>query len=213
MHNCKLSSSELINLALDAVPLESRQRLLNELRECALCREEFAAIRNLLRLTDHSFATALPDESFWTGYHSRLRRRLVDSTTSKPVPQSASFSSSREFLKRIISSSIKVPVPVAAALFLILIAAIGFAVQRHTTPKGPREVVSTVTKTIEVPVVKEKTVRQVVYIARPVRTVRPAQQLARTNTIDRPLASSLVGFKPTEHVKLTVIKGSYRDEK
>jgi hypothetical protein len=81
------------------------------------------------------------------------------------------------------------------------------------------------THTVEVPVIQEKIITRVVYVEKKGRrSASDANQSDRTgvpaapNTVavtgsDPATALSLVGFKPTNEVKLTIIKGSYKDEK
>ena len=74
MHNCKANREALIALALN-LP-DRTQSLPAELETCATCREEYAALRNTLRITDQAEQSALPADNFWPGYHARLRQRL-----------------------------------------------------------------------------------------------------------------------------------------
>ena len=50
MHNCKATRETLIALALN--PPDQTQSLPAELETCATCREEYAALRNALRIAD-----------------------------------------------------------------------------------------------------------------------------------------------------------------
>ena len=72
-----------------------------------------------------------------------------------------------------------------------------------------------VTKTVEVPVIHERTVTQVVYRERDRREA--GSRKANANLIahrqNERAPVSLFGFTPTNEVKLTIIKGSYQDEK
>jgi hypothetical protein len=82
-----------------------------------------------------------------------------------------------------------------------------------------------ITRTVEVPVVQEKPVIRVVYLERDRRAARATamqrraeRNLAisvatRRNQADGNAPVSLVGFKPANDAKLTIIKGSYRDDK
>ena len=73
---------------------------------------------------------------------------------------------------------------------------------------------------VEVPVVQEKVVTRVVYRQRP-RLVRTLKRSLNTSKVDSTFAKSqkpsgpdvLAGFKPSEEVKLTVIKGGSANEK
>src|SRR5258708_24705912 len=72
MHNCKANRETLIALALNP---HDHTQLPAELEQCAGCREEYAGLRTLLRVVNQTKQSALPAESFWTGYHTRLRQR------------------------------------------------------------------------------------------------------------------------------------------
>ena len=94
----------------------------------------------------------------------------------------------------------------------------------HSRPSsGTRPILtppSVITQTIEVPVIQEKLVTRVVYrkVQAPPRELIARERMARRATDYRqsepPLTDrSLEGFKPANEAKLTIIKGSYRDEK
>ena len=81
-----------------------------------------------------------------------------------------------------------------------------------------------ITKTVTVPVPQEKIVTRVVYVERnrnrsrnsriDLNVSEPRNNVAKSEaeTPDSG-AISLIGFKPTEQVKLKIMKGSYRDER
>ena len=218
MHNCKATRSEFIERAFDEIAPAQRERLLIELQQCAACREEYAVLRNVLRAANQGFRSALPTESFWPSYHARLRRRLEDVSAvgAEGVLYGPSmFARLWMMLKQIATSSVRVPVPVGAVLLLFLGLATLFALYSRSAVSdgGTRESISVMTKTVEVPVVQERVVTRVVYVERNPRRVRGSQeQLASSGSPDKATVT-LVGFKPTEQIKLTVIKGSYQDEK
>jgi hypothetical protein len=80
-------------------------------------------------------------------------------------------------------------------------------------------------KTVEVPVIQEKVITRVVYVEKKDRKFGSGpNHLNRTSApaginsvapsdLSNKTALSLVGFKPTDEVKLTIIKGSYKDQK
>jgi len=116
-----------------------------------------------------------------------------------------------------------VPLPVAAALIVLFGLSVVFAMQsRKANEISPQPTV--VTKTVEVPVLRDHTLTKIVYRDRKVRTTPDAsraEQLVRTKSKEpgssieagRDIPISLVGFKPNSDPRLTIIKGSYRDEK
>jgi hypothetical protein len=120
---------------------------------------------------------------------------------------------------------VQVPVPVAA--ILVVLFGLSIVVATHSLQPIAESLTGTssvVTKTVEVPVIQERTVTRVVYrnINRPTtrdtarleKTARSAAKVTdRRNETTDSAPISLVGFKPTSDPKLTIIKGSYRDEK
>jgi hypothetical protein len=221
MHDCKRTVSVLIDLALAETQPEAQKQLLAELRDCEACREEFTTLRSTLRISDQALRSALPVESFWPGYHERLRQRLAAESTKQVVHPSGPVLVWNA-LRRLAASSVRLPVPAAAAFVLVLGLSIFFALhargQAVNSPAAPATVVEI--KTVEVPVVHEKVITRVVYIERTRhRGETAADPLARSQSPQTGAeaagskALSLIGFKPTDQVKLKVIKGSYRDEK
>ena len=224
MHNCKETRKLLIELALDQVPSDQSQALLAQLEHCPGCREEFAFLRNVLRVAEQAMQSTVPEEGFWSGYHERLQQSLTrDSaaTTTSFASRSPSETGALVRLRKLFTTSLRVPVPVAALLIILFGLSIGFAARsRSQSIAGPSSVL---TRTVEVPVIQERTVTRVVY-----RDRKPGTSHGRTAQPERPGSNSvavrkngategtpisLVGFKPANEVKLTIIRGSYRHEK
>jgi len=214
MHNCKANRETLIALALN--PPNQTQSLPAELETCATCRQEYAALRNSLRVAGQAKQSALPAESFWPGYHARLRQRLETGAQSA-VPSYAfeKRAGLKTLLGNLSTSSVRVPVPVAAGVLLFLVVSFAFALNSRRPTNTPPPIV--VTKTVEVLVpqgtVRERVVTRVVYRERDRRQTAAAKANAIAARRNEPAPFSLVGFKPANEVKLTIIKGSYRDEK
>ena len=227
MHNCRLTKNRLLDLALDeGAPAEAKQ-LLEELDDCPACQEEYATLRNTLRVSLQALRSALPTEDFWPGYHARLQVKLRhDLSAVEPVGLSLS---SRVWLglRKMATTSVRVPVPAALAMMLLVMVfffALRSRGQANLTTSTPSAIVET--RTVQVPVVQEKVVTQIVYVEKKGRRSRgAANHLDRVNlnaansiaragsdTSGKP-AMSLVGFKPTDQLKLTIIKGSYQNEK
>lgn len=221
MHNCKATRRGIVDLVFDEARAGDKERLIAEMRVCAECRQEFRALRDVLHVTHAAIDSTQPSESFWLGYHGRLRRRLdADSSLSPRISTSVS-----ELIRRLSGASFRVPVPVAAALIMLFILSIFFAMLRRGRmheASNPLPVVQT--RTVEVPVTREKLVTRIVYVERNQRRVAGVN-LRRQETNDRVVPSafekvrvfkvpaSLAGFTPTDEVKVTIIKGSYHDEK
>jgi anti-sigma factor RsiW len=223
MHNCKLTRRSFIDLALDEVSPASSLQLLAELKECPACQEEYAALRNTLHVSNRALRSALPGEGFWSGYHTRLHAKLSavpvrqsDEEHHSPLPAQVSFGSQLWLaLRAMATTSLRVPVPAVLALALLL--GVSFFVLRarrqvNTTQSTPVALVET--RTVEVPVIQEKVVTRVVYVEKkPRRSVNGLDRRQIQSGSPGDSAVSLVGFKPTDEIKLTIIKGSYKDEK
>ena len=212
MHDCKTTRERLNELAVSGEDTQS----LAELRHCEACREEYESLRSTLRLADQALRSA-PAEDFWPGYHARLRQRLESVSQEHAPTMAVEPSGALTWLRSLVTGSVRVPVPIAAVLLLAFVATILFAVKsrraRATVLPGETTVV---TETVEVPVIHEKTVTRLVYRNRDRREGnerRGAEALAQRQNETGRAPVSLSGFTPTNEVKLTIIKGSYRDEK
>ena len=201
MHNCKTTRERFTELLLDGVG--PPERLVTELRECAECREEFGGLSETLRVTTRLIESAAPPDSYWPGYHARLKERLRAAQQLRVEPGQYR-ADKRPWLARLFLASIRVPVPVGlAALFIF-----AFLVFKLRVPAEPL----IVNVPVEVPVVREKTVTQVVYRESPPAPQKRVKRTPTTPKHDSTLAT-LQGFKPAEEVKLTVIKGGSANEK
>ena len=237
MHNCKLTRNNLLDLALDEIPGARATQLLGELNDCPECHEEYEALRSTLQVSNQALRSALPSEEFWPDYRTRLQSKLVAASaqlenagkheSSSALVRPASLSLRLWLaLRSMATTSVRVPLPAAFALLLVL--PLSFVVMRsrvqiNPTPSAP--VVFTEPKTIQVPVVQEKVITRVVYVDKKDRRSRSGtNQSNRTATpagtngvagsdLSNKTALSLVGFKPTDEVKLTIIKGNYKDQK
>ena len=235
MHNCKLTRSSFIDLALGEIEPARATQLQAELNDCPGCHEEYESLRSTLHVSNQALRSAVPGEEFWPGYRTRLHAKLLASPAQQ-VGSAGAFPSALatkslssqvwSTLKTLATTSVRVPVP--AALALLLVFGVFFFVLRgreqvNVTPSTPVALVNT--RTVQVPVIQEKVVTRVVYVEKKGRrSAGGASQSDRTGIPAAPdsvavtgsnpaTALSLVGFEPTNEVKLTVIKGSYKDEK
>jgi len=110
-----------------------------------------------------------------------------------------------------------VPVPVGAAVLLMFALSLIFLTRRAVKVATPPPTVSVVHVPVEVPVIQEKVVTKVIYRESKRKAVSSRanqgvadSSLAKSQKVNVP---SLIGFKPTDEVKLTVIKGGSPDEK
>jgi len=155
----------------------------------------------MLRITTRIIDASAPPESYWPGYHARLKDKLTPAhraSVTKP-PRSS-------WITGFFRASISVPVPVSAALMLIFMLPL-LLLSRTREPGIPQ--IQVVHVPVEVPVVQEKIVTRVVYRRTPQRS-RPGITAAQE---DSTFARTLDGFKPTEEIKLTVIKGGATNER
>ena len=257
MHNCKSIRNSFVELALDDLSPAESARLVAELKDCGECREELATIRAALRTSGQALQAALPAEDFWPGYHARLETSLRNSwrhneslqtgclrsqptTRSWPttrsqrstLSQAAARTTAWLVLRNLMTTSVRVPAPVAAALLLLFGVAVFFAINsggaattKSLTPTLTQSVAGS-TRVVEVPVIKERVVTRVVYVETSRRPRNPANDsslgldnenappidvaggVARVRSYPRTAEMSLAGFKPADEVKLTIIKGS-----
>jgi hypothetical protein len=217
MHNCKEAKEQLTELLLDG-----DVRAAEVLDQCAECRAEFETLAATLRMTTRLRETVTPDESYWTDYHAQLRGKLGEFHT-KAQREKLTKAQSEELKPglgftfvplvrplRLCVKTFLLPLPVPLGLVLLILAA-GvslFLIQptQAPAPQIPAPVVVEVP--VQVPVIKERTVTQVVYRERRKELTR-SQPTASPPQVDDTFAQ----FKPTDEVKLTVIKGGSPNEK
>ena len=209
MHNCKTTKERITELLLSGAQVQPV-----ELRECSDCSNEFESLKETLRISRRQIEAAAPSETYWNGYHARLRNRLVES--GNPHSSGSPEQSGGSWLRRLITASISVPVPVGAAVLLMFAFSL-IVLTRRTVKVATPPTVSVVHVPVEVPVIQEKVVTKVVYRESKRKVVSSSanqsvadSSLAKSQKINVP---SLIGFKPTDEVKLTVIKGGSPDEK
>lgn len=157
---------------------------------------------NVLRIAKRVIETTTPPESYWPGYHARLREKLDQSRQPQVVS-----TTEPSWIARLFRASVSIPVPVAVALLLVFMLSL-FLVRR--TPEATPPQVHVVQVPVEVPVQVpvEKIVTRVVY--RP--TTRKPKQGSSAEHSNSTFAKTLSGFKPTEEIKLTVIKGGANEK-
>lgn len=218
MHNCTETKERLVELVLDGRPLEAADT-------CAECRAEFDALNMTLRMTSRLSETAAPAESYWSGYHARLREKLA----TTPTPSHAETQRRKEELgplfetmRLCVRTTVRVPLPLALAVIIACLTLGVFAIRRAEQPVVQAPLVVRVP--VEVPVVQEKVVTRVVYRDRRSSSRNSRRAInddARTESTfaksRKPatdeIPASLNGFKPTDEIKLTVIKGGSPYEK
>jgi len=247
MHNCRLARNGLVELALDEMPVAEAAQLLSELNGCLACREEYATLRNTWRISGQALQSALPTEEFWPGYHARLKDKLgqqLHQEVEQDSPEASAHclnsprwlrifsaiamqtASLRSTCWKLVTGSVRVPVPVALALiFLFGVSVLSLAGRNPGRPGAPVNATPSTqspqveTRLVQVPVIQERVVTRVVYVEKKNRRSTTSTWSNRESGFARAgsdnsaeTAMSLVGFKPTDQVKLSIIKGDH-DEK
>ena len=232
MHNCKTTRELFTELLLDGIDFRSDEALSAELSRCHECRAEFEALSATLRMTSRVSEVAAPAEDYWTDYHAKLRQKLIhQSTTSRakaqrhkdelgPLFEPLRPRAGTSLFTRFLKTSVPVPLPLALALIVAAALLIPFAIRAARREVQPSNNVTIVRVPVEVPVTQEKIVTRVVYrdrrpvvttTKRATATSRAENTFAKSRTELMP--ASLSGFKPSDEVKLTVIKGGVPNEK
>jgi hypothetical protein len=76
MHDCLKTRELLVDLVFNELGPDDRRRALLELEGCPDCLAQYRSMTEALRVFDQVTETAMPDESYWPGYETRLRERL-----------------------------------------------------------------------------------------------------------------------------------------
>jgi hypothetical protein len=233
MHNCKETREIFTELLLDGMDFRSDQAISAELSRCAECRAEFEVMSATLRMTNRINDVATPSEDYWPAYHSKLRQKL-ETTTSRakaqrhkdelgPLFEPLRPRAGTGLFARLFKTTVPVPLPLAAALIIAAAALfVPFAIRAARNDVRPNTT-TIVRVPVEVPVVQEKIVTRVVYRDRQpiVRATKRAPEASRAESTfaksqksrSEAMPASLAGFKPSDEVKLTVIKGGVPNEK
>lgn len=217
MHNCKRTRDALIDLAVGELNEVQARAIRSELHNCEACRAEQLAISGTFRVSQQALRAEHGSDEFWRSFHSRLQNRLKGMPVVEGSPRSNLWNGLRAFA----TSSVRVPLPAALAASALLCVLSFAALSRGQVNHIPATPIAQVeVQTVHVPVVQEKVVHQVIYRDRK-RPKQLAVDYANLNTatatakpVTNPAAKlNLVGFKPTDQVKMTIIKGNDQDEK
>ena len=216
MHNCKRTRDALIDLAMGELNEEQARAIRAELRNCNACRAEQIAIAGTLGVSRQALSAEHGSDEFWSSYHSRLQNRL----RAMPVVERSPRANFWDGLRAFATSSVRIPLPAAlAAVGLVSVLSV-VALSRGPVNQIPETPVARVeVQTVHVPVVQEKVVRQVIYRDRkrskqlPVDYANLNTATATANPVTDSAKLNLVGFKPADQVKMTIIKGNDQDEK
>jgi hypothetical protein len=235
MHNCKETRELFTELILDGLDFRSDQALSAELSRCAECRSEFEALSATLRMTSRLSETATPAEDYWPAYHAKLRQRLLnEQTTSRakaqrhkeklgPLFEPLRPGAGTSLFVRFLKTSVPIPLPLGIALIIAAALLIPFAIRAARKDVQPSNTTTIVRVPVEVPVVQEKIITRVVYRDRRPgsSTTKRATEASRAESTfaksqrsrTEAMPPTLSGFKPSDEIKLTVIKGGVPNEK
>ncbi len=217
MHNCKRTREALVDLTVGELNEVRARAISSELLHCEACRAEQTAIAGTLRVSQQALSADHASDEFWRSYHHRLQNKLKGMPVVASSPRANFWNGLRAFA----TSSVRIPLPAALAA-VALVCVLSFAAlsrgQVNQIPAAP--IAQVEVQTVHVPVIHEKVVREVVYRDRR-RTKQLTVDYANLNTatatakpVTDPAAKlNLVGFKPADQVKLTIIKGNDQDEK
>ena len=233
MHNCKEIRELFTELLLDGIDFRSDQAISAELSRCNECRAEFEVLRATLRMTHRVSETAAPAEDYWPAYHTKLRQKFETSTSRAkaqrhkeklgPLFEPLRPRAGASLLVRFLKTSVPVPLPLGVALVIAAALFIPFAIRAARKEVQPSSSTTIVRVPVEVPVIQEKIVTRVVYRDRRpvVRATKRATEASRAESTfaksqksrTETMPPGLAGFKPSDEVKLTVIKGGVPNEK
>jgi len=220
MHDCRKTKEDLLDLVFNEVEAEEELRLLKELEACRACRTEYRSMREALSGFDEAAPALLPTGEFWAQHHARIEARLDEmSGGARVLP----------FWRRALGASFRIPAPAGIAAAILLAATSLLAVRSFIFKpelKGVTHEAAARVQFVEVPVekrvVEERIVTRTVYVTRPARqNNQSAPSLPdlpgmtannREESVKAP-RSTLKGFQPPPDVNMTVIKGSFGDEK
>ena len=166
--------------------------------------EEERALKHLLEQWQAPAAPSALEQRVLAAYRARF--------DNAPVP----------FWKRLLTTSIRVPLPAAVSFAALLLLALWGAARPVNLILPTSTNALATTRVIEVPVIKEKAVTQTIYL--PARTealkqrrIKPSLALQSAsleeNYFTRAPRLALAGFEPNSELKIRVIKGETTNEK
>jgi hypothetical protein len=242
MHDCLQTQDNLIDLVFDELDSATRSRRLAEVEACAACAAQYRSLESTLDICNEASVAAMPREGYWSQYHAALVRRLLIAAVEMRVEDEEQRQRQQQqsvpFWKRLLTTSIRVPAPLAATAVVLLVAtsvlalsllarSAGAPVAVIAAPNSSQQGVAPQIKFIEVPVVQEKIVTKTIYVPRrnnggsaggsdaaprraPARESLAGVSRQNANAIEAiaPPPANLSGFKPAGEVNLRIIKGS-----
>ena len=224
LHSCRRTRDHILDLVFREKTEPVRSHLLAEVEACSGCLEHYLGLADTLRIVDDASAFAEPDESIWRSYEERLEEKIFASSGERV------FSVAR--FRRVLRSSVRIPLPLAAGFSLASIVAVlllGFRQQPVKIIKVPGAI-ETRERIVEVPVaqapqIRERVVTRKVFVDRKsvdaFAEVRPAQldkneRIAQDTSIENGgtvTRANLAGFQPATDLKIRVIRRSGGEDK
>lgn len=172
MHDCVKTKERLLDLVFEELEPEARRPALLELEGCPDCLAQYLSMAETLRVFDQVTETAMPEESYWPGYETRLRDRL----RSEPPNWTRRLA---DWIGGFAPLTMK-PLSVAAGLALVLLA-IGWWTWQRRQAVGPSPIIPDFAK--ETPTPKPNVESHGEVIA---RTPKPGE-LSNSGTSIRPI--------------------------
>ena len=84
MHSCRKSRETIVALLSGDLPEATRQAMAQDIESCPRCGQEYLAGAQALRTLERAQDAMLPPESYWPGYETVLRNRLL---AANPIPK------------------------------------------------------------------------------------------------------------------------------
>jgi hypothetical protein len=232
MHDCRTTRSRMVDLVFDELKADEKLRLMSELETCVECLGEYRSMNGTLLIFDAAIESTSHDEGYWQEQHERLRLRLHEAASSSKVISKAQHV---PVWKRIFETRLRVPLPVAAAIILALLASIVMALLRpsvaNVTLRPAPAIVLTEAppRTIEVPVFRERVVTRTVYVEkkskekgearRPAPALRPDETALTASHAEKESGqgglftrANLTDFQPPDELRIRIVKRSNEDE-
>ncbi|MBC7797132.1 MAG: hypothetical protein H7Z37_09700 [Pyrinomonadaceae bacterium] len=230
MHDCQ--KSQIQELLLDEFDDAQKQRFFNELRDCPNCQNELAAMSKVFDDYEKFSRLDEPSEIYWQSFEANLQRQISTFAPPKNFAKRTAKPNVWDKIKTAFATSIKVPLPIAAAILLIFATLAIFALRPQTQQTQIVEIATPqiveksapqiITTTIEKPVIQEKIVLREKIIERKVYVPRretnaktqPKTTLEARKAVDEEKIPTLnlAEFKPATKQGLKIIRTNSNDE-
>jgi anti-sigma factor RsiW len=221
MHSCRRNHDQILDLAFNELSIAERERVSAQISACPRCIEKYKELDETIKAFDLASFVASPSESYWTAYEAGLMNKIRGTARTR--------SERRSGLDRVLRSTVRIPLPVAAAVLLAFASTIFVLALRKSEILVVEVPVASPpqTRIVEVPVVHEKLLTRTVYIQKKA----PLQQPSNPGNRDEPeerlqmvaegltedggsiTSANLEGFKPADDLRIRVIRRNGNVEK